>query len=125
MHRSASSSSVVVTAKVPAADAAHVLPTRDPSANWDQVSHVNGTVDSAEAAQYVIEDRDRIAEGMNEVVVHRIFAAGLDLQAALGMIGEHRAGVKICDAIDELDLAIRDIQSTIFDRDPRLPQSFG
>jgi len=61
---------------------------------------------------------------MNDVVVRRIFAAGLDLQAALGLIGEHSAGVRICQAIDELDLAIRDIRSAIFDRGLRAPRSF-
>jgi hypothetical protein len=45
---------------------------------------------------------------MNDVVVHRIFAAGLDLQAALGLIGDHRGASKICHALDELDQAIKD-----------------
>lgn len=124
MHRSSSSSSVVVTARVPAADASQVLPTRGPPADWDRVSHVNGATGSAEVTRYLIEDRDRIAQGMNDVVVRRIFAAGLDLQAALGLIGEHRAGVKICHAINELDLAISDVRSAIFDRGPGAPRSF-
>lgn len=67
---------------------------------------------------------DRLAERMNDVVVRRIFAAGLDLQAALGLIGErlaasdHRAAGKICHASDELDLAIRDLRHILFERDP-------
>ena len=52
---------------------------------------------------------------MNDVVIRRIFAAGLDLQAALGLTGDHRAARKIWHAIDELDQAIRDIRNTIFD----------
>jgi hypothetical protein len=60
---------------------------------------------------------------MTDVVVRRIFAAGLDLQAALGLIGEHRAAVKICHAIDELDLAIRDVRSAIFGRGLRTEQA--
>ena len=52
---------------------------------------------------------------MNDVVVRRIFAAGLDLQAALGLIGDHRGASKIWHAIDELDQAVRDIRDTIFD----------
>jgi hypothetical protein len=124
MHRSSSSSSVAVTARIPATDASQVLPTRGPPADWDQVSHVNGAAGPAEVTRYLIEDHDRIAQGMNDVVVRRIFAAGLDLQAALSLVGEHRAGVKICHAIDHLDLAIRDIRSAIFDRGPRAPQSF-
>jgi hypothetical protein len=51
-------------------------------------------------------------------VVRRIFAAGLDLQAALGLIGDHSGASKISRAVDELDQAIRDIRDTIFDRSP-------
>jgi len=61
---------------------------------------------------------------MNDDVARRIFAVGLDLQTALGQIGEHSVGVKISHATDELDLAIRGIRSAIFDHDPRAPQSF-
>jgi signal transduction histidine kinase len=80
-----------------------------------------GTVaaDSAELTRHLTEDPDRIARDLNDVVVHRIFAAGLDLQAALGLIGDQRGGSKICHAIDELDQAIRDIRDTIFDRGSR------
>jgi hypothetical protein len=38
--------------------------------------------------RYLTEDHDRIAQRMNDVVVRRIFAAGLDLQAGLGLIGD-------------------------------------
>jgi hypothetical protein len=47
-------------------------------------------------------------------VVRRIFAAGLDLHVALGLIGEHRGADKIYHAIDELDNAIRDIRDAVF-----------
>jgi hypothetical protein len=52
---------------------------------------------------------------MNDVVVRQIFAAALDLQAGLGLIGDHRGASKIYHALDELDQAIR---NTIFDRSP-------
>jgi hypothetical protein len=45
-----------------------------------------------EVIRYLTEDHDRIAQRMNDVVVRRIFAAGLDLQAGLGLIGDHRGG---------------------------------
>jgi hypothetical protein len=116
MHRSARSSSVIATARTPAEGARQVPPTRDPPAYRDQVPHVSGAARSAEQTRYLIEDRDRIAQGVTDVVVRRIFAAGLDLQAALGLIGEHRAAVRIRHAIDELDLAIGDVRSAIFGR---------
>jgi hypothetical protein len=61
------------------------------------------------------EDHDRIAAGLNDIVVYRLFSAGLDLDAALGLISEHRASAKIQHAISELDLAIRDIRDVVFD----------
>ena len=44
-----------------------------------------------------------------------LFSAGLDLEAALGLIGEHRAAGRIQHAVSELDLAIRDIRDMVFD----------
>ena len=49
-------------------------------------------------------------------MVRRLFSAGLDLQAALNLIGDHRVAGKIERVLDELDLAIRDLRNTIFDR---------
>jgi signal transduction histidine kinase len=45
-----------------------------------------------------------------------MFAAGLDLQAALALTDDHRAAAKIGHAIDGLDQAIREIRDTIFNR---------
>ncbi len=48
-------------------------------------------------------------------MVRRIFSAGLDLHAALAMIGEHRAAAKVRHAISELDLSVKDIRDIVFD----------
>jgi hypothetical protein len=61
------------------------------------------------------EDRERIALGLNDVVVRRLLTAGQDLQAALGVMGNHSASGTIRHATDELDQAIRDIRDVIFD----------
>ena len=74
---------------------------------------------AAEVIRHLPDDRDRIAQGMNDAVVHRIFAAGLDLQAALGLIGEHQGASKIYHAID-----VRDIRDTIFGLRLCDPRSF-
>ena len=67
-------------------------------------------------------DRDRIAEGMNDLVVRRLFSAGLTLETALGLIGGHPVARKVQEAIDQLDLAIRDIRNVVFDhRRPHSP----
>ena len=59
------------------------------------------------------EDHERIASGLNDLVVRRLLAVGLDLQTALGLIGDHPAASNICHAAGELDQAIRDIRNTI------------
>ena len=51
----------------------------------------SGTDDSAETTRHLIDDRNRIAQALNDVVVRRLFAAGLDLEAVVGLIGDHRA----------------------------------
>lgn len=120
MHRSSSLPPAVSTA----AAAYHVLLTRGPPTGSGQAPEGNGAVGSAEVTRHLAEDHDRIARSMNDVVVRRIFAAGLDLQAALGLIGDHQGASKICHAIDELDHAISDIRDIIFDHGPRDPRSF-
>jgi signal transduction histidine kinase len=61
------------------------------------------------------DDHDRIAEGLNDLVVRRLFSAGLDLETALALIGDHQAAGHVQHALSELDSAIRDIRDTMFD----------
>ena len=69
----------------------------------------------AEVASRLAEDRDRIAASMNDIVVSRLFAAGLSLETALSLMGNHPAAGRIKEAIGELDLAIRDFRDVVFD----------
>lgn len=112
MHRSPSLPSA---AAIPAPDVPRELLTRGPPPGSGRAPVGSG---AAEVIRYLTEDHDRIAQRMNDVVVRRIFAAGLDLQVALGLIGDHSGAGKIYHALDELDQAIRDIRDTIFDRSP-------
>jgi hypothetical protein len=49
-------------------------------------------------------------------VIHRIVSAGLSLETALGLLDRRRgAAGKVREALGELDLAIRDIRSVVFD----------
>lgn len=100
----------------PAPAEPRVQPTRGPPPGSPQAPEDGNASGPAEAALDLVEDRERIAVGPNDVVVRRLFTAGLDLQAALGLMGDHPASGKICHAVDELDQAIRDIRGTIFDR---------
>ena len=115
MHRSPSLPSAA--ADIPAPDVPRELLTRGPPPGSGRARRQRRS-GAAEVIRYLTEDHDRIAQRMNDVVVRRIFAAGLDLQVALGLIGDHSGAGKIYHALDELDQAIRDIRDTIFDRSP-------
>ena len=82
-------------------------PTRDPPAS--------SAAGSPEMTLRLAGDHDRIAGRLSEIVARRLFSAGLALEAALGLIGEHRAAGGIQYAVSELDLAIRDIRDMVFD----------
>lgn len=90
-------------------------PTRDPPPGRPPAPEDGRATDPAEAIPGQAEDRERIAAGLNDAVVRRLLTAGEDLQAALGLMGEHPANGKIRHAADELDQAIQDIRDTIFD----------
>ncbi len=88
-------------------DEASIRPTRDPPPGR--------AGERAEAALLLARDRDRIAAGMTDIVVRRLFAAGLALETALGLLGGHPGAGKVQEAIGELDLAIRDVRNVVFD----------
>lgn len=58
-----------------------------------------------------------VGTSMEHLLVHRLFSAGLTLQTAQRMLGDHPASGKISEAIDDLDLAIRELRSFLFDQD--------
>ena len=67
-----------------------------------------------------VEDRDRIARDLHDTVIQRLYAVGLTLQGAAARARKApEIEERIQDAIDEVDGAIRDIRSTIFELTPR------
>jgi hypothetical protein len=86
------------------------LPSGSPQAPED-----GGATGPAEANPGLAEDRERIALGLNDIVVRRLLTAGQDLQAALGLMGDDPASSKIRHAMDEMDQAVQGIRDTIFD----------
>lgn len=87
---------------------AHTQPTRCPPPAQEG--------DLADVTLLLVQDHDRIAASMNDIVVRRLFSAGLSLQTALGLMGSgHPAAGRIHEAIGELDLAIRNIRTVLFD----------
>lgn len=71
------------------------------------------------------DERDRISQGLADVLVHRLFSVGLDLHSALTSIEAGIAGdvtvERIHRAIHGLDGAIRDFRGVVFDLRPEDP----
>lgn len=63
----------------------------------------------------LFEDRDRIARDLHDLVIQRLFAVGLGLQAT-SRLGSTDPAVtaRLDTAVDDLDATIRDIRRTIF-----------
>ncbi len=113
MYRTPGTFSATTTKPAPALP--RVQPTRGPPPGSPQAPGGGSATGPAEAILDLVKEHERIALGLNDVVVRRLFTAGLDLQAALGLMGDHQASGKVRHAVDELDQAIRDIRDTIFD----------
>ncbi|GAA3525450.1 two-component system sensor histidine kinase [Nonomuraea rosea] len=62
----------------------------------------------------LLEDRDRIAKDLHDVVIQRLFAVAMTLMSAVRMVQQPEASSRVQHAIDELDQTIRQIRSTIF-----------
>jgi two-component system, NarL family, sensor histidine kinase DevS len=64
----------------------------------------------------LVQDRERIARDLHDTVIQRLFATGLSLQGAAGLIrGDPETAVgRVQAAVDDLDLTVRHIRSAIF-----------
>ncbi len=61
----------------------------------------------------VLEDRERIATDLHDVVIQRLFAAGMRLQAAVPLVSG-QARDRLASVVAELDTTIAEIRDTIF-----------
>jgi signal transduction histidine kinase len=62
----------------------------------------------------VLEDRDRIAKDLHDLVIQRLFATGITLSGAARLTTRPEVASRIQHTIDDLDDTIRQIRSTIF-----------
>ena len=69
--------------------------------------------DRAELA--VTSDRERIARDLHDLVIQRLFATGLQLQGASTMATTSARAERIDQAVEALDMTIKDIRGTIFE----------
>lgn len=75
----------------------------------------NARLHSASAELATLNDRERIARDLHDVVIQRLFATGLSLQAAVRHSTDELTRTKLLSAVDDLDATVRDIRATIFE----------
>ena len=68
----------------------------------------------ARATEEVFAERDRIARDLHDLVIQRIFASGMALQATLTRARDPELSQRIQDVIDDLDATTVEIRSTIY-----------
>jgi PAS domain S-box-containing protein len=61
-----------------------------------------------------MEDRDRIARDLHDVVIQRLFAVGLSIQALQALSPDAEIDRRLGVAVNELDETIREIRTVIF-----------
>ena len=69
---------------------------------------------SADARRSLTEDRDRIARDLHDVVIQRLFAIGMQLDHAATTLADGPIADLMSRAVDDLDLSIKDIRTSIF-----------
>ena len=62
----------------------------------------------------VLQDRDRIARDLHDLVIQRLYATGMSLQGAVPLITRPEVADRVSSAVDALDETIREIRSAIF-----------
>lgn len=76
-------------------------------------SRVQPLQDSLAMSRHV-QDR-LIARGIDAIVVQRLFSAGLALESARGLMGDHLLAGRIQELISKVELMIRDLRTARFD----------
>jgi signal transduction histidine kinase len=62
----------------------------------------------------VLQDRERIARDLHDLVIQRLYATGMSLQGTLPMIERPELAERVSRAVDALDDTIGEIRSAIF-----------
>lgn len=74
-----------------------------------------GEKNRAQKQLAVFGDRDRIARDLHDRVIQRLFATGLQLQSTLRRSPDPAVQRRIQQAVDDLDVTMREIRTSIFD----------
>ncbi|RCV48747.1 sensor histidine kinase [Marinitenerispora sediminis] len=62
----------------------------------------------------VLEDRDRIARELHDIIIQRLFAVAMSLMSSVKRIDAEEPARRVRHAVEDLDDTIRQIRSTIF-----------
>jgi signal transduction histidine kinase len=62
----------------------------------------------------VYQDRDRIARDLHDLVIQRLYATGMSLQATIPMITRPEVADRVTRAVDSMDQTIKEIRGAIF-----------
>lgn len=68
----------------------------------------------AEERWLIVEERERIARDLHDVVIQRLFGAGMQLQGAAGRTPDDATRSRLLEVIDQLDGTIRDVRTAVF-----------
>jgi signal transduction histidine kinase len=71
----------------------------------------------------VLGDRERIARDLHDVVIQRLFAAGMHLQTTAQLAARPEVRTRLDSVVDDLDTTIRDIRGAIFELRNPAPDS--
>ena len=86
----------------------------------DDAAHTVATVrdvterQEARARLLLHEDRERIARDLHDLVIQRLFAAGMSLQAVTNLVESPVARERIIEVVDELDETVGAVRRAIF-----------
>jgi len=61
-----------------------------------------------------LEDRERIARDLHDIVIQKLFAAGMTLQGVWARSHEPEIAQRVAGVVEELDDTIREVRSVIF-----------
>lgn len=62
----------------------------------------------------LLEDRERLAHDFHDLVIQRLFAAGMSLQSVQSLTDDREISNRVGQVIDEIDNAISELRSVIF-----------
>lgn len=74
----------------------------------------------AERELHTLEDHERIARDLHDIVIQQLFASGMTLQGVWSRIKDPDVAQRVATVVDDLDRTIREIRAVIFGL-----QSFG